>query len=98
MFFYLIKRAFLQDEKFRKEEDTLYLFKVIFTKMCFTTFSLEISQELLQITSDFIVNFFSFGTLSQKSISWFPSCTVKYISKRVIILTFQIYIRNLNVV
>ena len=38
------------------------------------------SQELLQITLNLIFNFFLYGILSQKS-SWFPSCTVKYISQ-----------------
>ena len=43
--------------------------------MRFTTFSLEIFQELLQITLIFVL----FITLSEKSISWFPWCTIKYI-------------------
>ena len=72
----------LQDEKFSKEKSTVILFKVIFTKMCFTKFSLEITQELLQTALNFSLNFFfPFGTLRQKSSLLFPSCTIKYISQ-----------------
>ena len=66
------KKAFLQDVKFWKEEGALFLLKVIFTKMCFAKFTLEISQDLLQTMLNFILNSFSFRTLSQISISWFP--------------------------
>ena len=52
------KKMFLQDEKFWKEEGTLFLFKVILTKICFTKFSLEIFQELLETSLNFILNFF----------------------------------------
>ena len=81
MFLYLTKIAFLQDEKFSKEEGTLFLLKVIFTIMCLTKFSPKISPELLQTTLNFILHIFSFVTLSQKSRLWFPTSTVKYISQ-----------------
>ena len=52
------KKRLLQDEKFWEEEGTLFLLKVIFTKMCLTKFSLEISQELLQTMLIFSLIFF----------------------------------------
>ena len=69
MLLYLAKKPFLHDEKFLKGEGTLFLFKVIFTKMYFIKFSLELSKELLQAMLHFNLNFFSFETLLQKSIS-----------------------------
>ena len=58
MLLYVTKRALLQDKKFWKEEGTLFLFKVISAKMCFTKFLLELPQELLQTTLNSILNSF----------------------------------------
>ena len=62
MLLYLKKELFLQDDKFWKEEDSLFLLKVIFTKMFFKKFSLEISQELLPTRLNFSL-IFSFEIL-----------------------------------
>ena len=44
------------------------------------TFAQNISRTVTDHVK-FFPSFFSLGTLSRKSISWFPSCTVKYISQ-----------------
>ena len=48
--FVLKKELFLSDENSWKEEGNLFLFKVIFKKICFTKFLSEIYQELLNTT------------------------------------------------
>ena len=70
------KSYFYKMKSFEKKKE-LHFFKVISTKMCFPNFLLEIFQEVLQTS----LNTFSFGTLSEKSSSWFASWSVKYISQ-----------------
>ena len=92
MLLYLTKREFLQDEKFWKEENALFLFKVIFTKICFIKFSLEISQELLPTTLNFILNFFNLELYHKNQFHGSHHAPSNIFHKSVIILTFQICI------
>ena len=98
MLLYLTKKAFLQDQKFSKEEVTLFLFKVIFTKMCFTKFSLEISQELLQTMLNFILSFFHLELYHENQFHGSHHAPSNIFHKSVIILTFHICIWNLSMV
>ena len=58
MLLYLTKRAVFTRWPTLKGKGTLFLYKVIVTKMCFTKLSPEISHELLQTTLNFIINVF----------------------------------------
>ena len=89
MLLYLAKKAFLHDEKFWKEEGILFLFNVIFIKMYFIKFSLELSKELLQAILHFNLNFFFHLKLYHKNqfhSSYHVPSNICH--KSVIILTF----------
>ena len=94
----LTKRAFLQDQKFWKEEGTLFLIKVIFTKLCFINLALKISQELLQNTLNFILKFFHLELYHKNQIHGSHHEPSKMFHKGAIILTFYICIWKLSLV
>ena len=76
----------LQEAKFWKGVlFILFCFRLLFVlqvlKKCFTKFSPEIYQELLETTLKFTFHFFRWEFSHKKSSSWSTSLTMKYISQ-----------------
>ena len=89
---------FLQDGKPWIEKGTLFSLKVMVTKMCFTKFWSKISQELLQTTLNFILNFLNLEIYHKNQVHGSDHALSNILLKCVIILTFHICIKSLSLV
>ena len=92
------KELFLQVEQSWKEEGTLFLLKIIVTKMCFPKFWLKISPELLKATLNFILNFLSFEIYHKNQVHGSDHVVSNILHKSVITLMFHICIKTLSLV
>ena len=97
MLLYLTKKRFYKMKSFQKRK-VLYFFKVIFTKMRFTKILLEISQELLQTTLSFILNFFQLELYHKNQFHGSHHTPSNICHKSLITLTLRICIWNLSLV
>ena len=94
MLLYLAKKAVFTSWKVWKEESTLFLLKAIFTKMCFTKFSLS---GTVTDHFKFFLNVFHLKSYRKFQVHGSHHAKSNIFIKSVIILTCHICIWNLSV-